>query len=150
MSIELSQEEIDRFMLESPRCILCVSREGQAPLPLPMWFGWIDGKIYMHTMLSSKKMPHLRKNPEVACLVEGGEHYYTLKAVLFIGHCDISDDQEEVWRYARLIRETKPLYKELTPEQWPAHLERLYAKPRALLTITPHSMTTWDFAKIRR
>ena len=150
MGIELSQEEIHEFTQQAPRCILCVNREGLAPLPVPMWFAYIEGKLYMHTLLSSKKVPHLRKDPKVAVVVESGEHYFTLRAVLFMGHCDVIDDQDEVRHWMHRIREEKPLYKELTPEQWPPHLERLYEKPRALLRITPHSVTTWDFAKIRR
>jgi len=150
MGVELTPGEIDAYMLAAPRTILCVSRPGRAPLPLPMWFGWIDRKIYMHTLQSSRKVKPIRENPEVACLVESGEHYFTLKAVLVIGHCDVIDDQDEVRTYQRLITETKPLYNEIRPAQWPPHLERHYAKPRSLLRITPKSITSWDFNKIKR
>jgi len=149
MGVELTPDEIDAYMLAAPRVILCVSRPGRAPLPLPMWFGWIDRQICMHTLQDSKKVAPIRANPEVACLVESGEHYFSLKAVLVVGHCDISDDQDEVRRYQRLINETKPLYTQYRPEKWPPHLERLYAKPRVLLRVTPKSITSWDFQKIR-
>jgi nitroimidazol reductase NimA-like FMN-containing flavoprotein (pyridoxamine 5'-phosphate oxidase superfamily) len=150
VGVELTTQEIDGFLLSSPRLILCVSRPGHAPLPLPMWFGWLDGKIYMHTLQSSKKVPHLRANPEVACLVESGEHYFTLKAVLIVGRCEVSDDQEQVRYFQRRITETKPIYGQYRPEQWPPHLQRHYAKPRSLLAVTPKSITSWDFSKIRR
>ncbi|HUJ74941.1 MAG TPA: pyridoxamine 5'-phosphate oxidase family protein [bacterium] len=149
MGVELSSAEIDAFLLSAPRLILCISRPGRAPLPLPMWFGWLDGKIYMHTLQASKKMAPLRSNPEVACLVESGEHYYTLKAVLIIGTCEISDDQEQVRRIQARINETKPIYSTYRPSEWPPHLARHYAKPRSLLTVTPKSITSWDFQKIR-
>lgn len=149
MGIELSPEEIDAYLLAAPRLILCVSRPGHAPLPLPMWFGWIDRKIYMHTLQASKKVQPIRDNPEVACLVESGEHYFSLKAVLVIGHCDVIDDQDEVRKTQQRINETKPLYKQYRPEQWPPHLTRHYAQPRSLLRVTPKSITSWDFQKIR-
>jgi nitroimidazol reductase NimA-like FMN-containing flavoprotein (pyridoxamine 5'-phosphate oxidase superfamily) len=150
MGVELSAQEIDDYMLSAPRIILCVSRPGKAPLPLPMWFGWIGGKIYMTTLQTSRKVQPIRENPEVACLVESGEHYYSLKSVLVVGHCDVIDDQAEMRKYQQLITETKPIYAQYRPEKWPAHLERHYAKPRSLLRVTPRSITSWDFQKIRR
>ncbi len=149
MGVELSPQEVDAYLLAAPRLILCVSRPGRAPLPLPMWFGWIERKIVMHTLRTSKKVRQIRENPEVACLVESGEHYYTLKAALIIGPCEVIDDDEEVRRVQRAINETKPLYRQLRPEHWPPHLERLYTQPRSLLRVTPRSITTWDFQKIR-
>lgn len=149
MGVELSPQEIDQYMLAAPRIILCVNRPGKAPLPVPMWFGWIDGKIYMHTLQTSKKVPPLRENPEVACLVESGEAYFSLKAVLIVGHCDVIDDPAEVKKYADLISETKPMYRKFRPQKWPPHLERHYTKPRSLLRVTPKSITSWDFQKIR-
>lgn len=149
MSVDLSLEEIDAYMLQSPRVILCVSRGEQAPLPLPMWFGWIEGKIVMHTLLSSKKVAQLKKHPRVSCLVESGEAYFTIKAVLMMGLCEVSEDQEDVRETIQAIKQSKPLYDSLRPEEWPPHLQRHYALPRAVLRVTPESVTTWDFSKIR-
>lgn len=149
MGVELSAAEIDAYFLNSPRCILCISRDGKAPLPLPMWFGWVDGRIVMHTALESRKVGYLRANPQVSVLVESGEHYYTLKAVLAIGTCTVVDDQPEVRRWIERLNESKPLYRQLRPEQWPPHLQRFYEKPRAALLVRPTSITSWDFAKIR-
>jgi len=48
------------------------------------------------------------------------------------------------------IGQVKPLYKEqLFPNDLPPHLQRLYAQDRAALVITPTSVTSWDFAKVR-
>src|SRR4029434_11296394 len=88
MAIELSREELDRYLNVAPRGILCVTREGHAPLALPMWFAWVDGKVVMHTSLKSKKVSAVRRHPEVSFLVESGEHYWTLKAALIIGSCE--------------------------------------------------------------
>jgi nitroimidazol reductase NimA-like FMN-containing flavoprotein (pyridoxamine 5'-phosphate oxidase superfamily) len=150
MGIELTQAEIDDYMLSSPRGILCISRENLAPLALPMWFGWIDGKVMMHTLLTSKKVEPIRRSPQVSFLVESGEAYFTLKALLVIGTCEIIENQDDAENWRRKLQENKPLYKELIPETWPPHLERHYARPHADLVITPASITSWNFAKIRR
>ena len=150
MGIELSREEIDAYLLAAPRGILCVNREQQAPLALPMWFGWIDGKILMTTLLNTKKVTALRKNPQVSFLVESGEMYFTLKAVLITGHCEIAEDHEGAAKWIEKIHSNKPLYKELFSEALPPHLLRHYELPQAVLTIAPANITSWDFANVRR
>ncbi len=67
-----------------------------------------------------------------------------------MGRCEVSDDQAEVARVREQIHESKPCYRDLRPERWPAHLERHYARPRVVLRVTPQRIVSWDFAKIRR
>jgi nitroimidazol reductase NimA-like FMN-containing flavoprotein (pyridoxamine 5'-phosphate oxidase superfamily) len=151
VGIELSRGEIDDFLNASPRGILCVTRDGHAPLALPMWFAWIDGQVVIHTSLKSKKVAAVRKHPLVSFLVESGEHYWTLKAVLIIGECKVVDDQLAARAWMSRVEQIKPLYKDhLFPKDLPPHLQRLYAQDRAALVITPKSITSWDFAKVRR
>jgi len=149
MGVNLEPHEIDEYMQAQPRTILCVSRAGKAPFAAPMWFAWMDGKVVMHTLLASKKVDYIRASPLVTCVVESGEHYFTLKAVLLMGNCEVIDDQDIVRAEIVRMKEAKPLYNNLRPDQWPSHLKRLYTKPRALLRLTPHSITSWDFKKIR-
>ncbi len=151
MGVDLNQAEIDEFMLSSPVVILCVAREGRAPLAVPMWFGWVNNTVYVNTALNSKKVEYIRNNPLVSCLVETGRDYYELKSVLLTGQCTINENQTEVnagtWK--EWLLDTKPLYREIYPHTLPPHLERFYAQPRATLVIAPHGTTSWDFAKIK-
>lgn len=151
MGIELTQAELDEYMLNSSTVILCVSREGKAPLAVPMWFGWRDNTIYINTALQSKKVGAIRKNPLVSCLVESGQQYFKLKAVLLMGLCGINENQDEVniQTWHKWLHEVKPLYRELFPKKLPPHLERMYTMPRVTLKITRHSITSWDFSKVR-
>ena len=149
MGIELSSDELNQYMLKSPRVILCVTREGRAPLALPMWFGWKDQTIYMRTVLASKKVSHIRKNPLVSCLVESGEEYFSLKAALLIGYCEIVDDQERARALEPLVQTTKPIYQDYWPKQMPPHIAKIYQAPMAMLCVRPTSITTWDFSKVR-
>jgi hypothetical protein len=149
MGIDLSSTEVDAYLLASPRGILCVTRPGKAPLALPMWFGWIDGNIVMTTLSASKKVAPIRENPLVSFLVESGEGYFTLKALLLVGNCELQDDPHQVRQWQERIRDNKPMYKEYFPEQLPPYLEKFYSLPRTALLITPSSVTSWDFAKVR-
>lgn len=149
MGIELSTEEVDSYMLNSPRGILCVSRPDSAPLALPMWFGWVERRIVMTTLATSKKVRSIRKSPRVSFLVESGDDYFSLKALMMIGDCELADDPGEVARWQEGILESKPVYKKLFPDILPPHLEAFYKLPRVALLIRPESITSWDFGKVR-
>ena len=150
MGIELSSTELDSYMRNSPRIILCVTRPGRAPLAVPMWFGWQDETIYMRTALASKKVDYIKENPLVSCLVESGEEYFSLKAALLIGRCEVVDDQTRARELEPLLFATKPIYEKLWPSELPPHIEKIYAAPMAMLVVKPTSLTTWDFSKVRR
>jgi nitroimidazol reductase NimA-like FMN-containing flavoprotein (pyridoxamine 5'-phosphate oxidase superfamily) len=150
MAVDLSASEVDRYMLDSPRCILCISRGERAPLALPMWFGWIEGRIVMTTLAASRKVAHIRSHPEVACLVESGQDYFSLKAVLASGPCEVVDDDAQARRWGERINENKPMYERYFPEALPPQLERFYQRPRVALLVRPRSWTSWDFGKIPR
>ena len=104
----------------------------------------------MNTLLTSKKVEPIRRNPQVSFLVESGEAYFTLKAWLVIGTCEIIENQDGAENWMRRLQQNKPLYQALIPATWPPHLEQHYAKPHAALVITPSSITSWDFGKVRR
>lgn len=150
MGVELAAHEIEEYLQARPRVVLCINRPGRPPMATPMWFAWIDGQVWMHTLLASRKVDYIRADPNVTCLVESGQHYYELKAVQIRGPCEVVDDPEQVRAGIARMNEAKPLYGSLRPASWPPHLERHYAKPRALLRVTPQRITTWDFSKIRR
>jgi len=150
MGIELSSEELNTYMTNTPRIILCVTRPNRAPLALPMWFGWSDDTIIMRTLLASKKVGYIRENPHISCLVETGEEYFSLKAALLMGTCEVIDDQTEARELEKLIYSSKPIYDNLYPKVLPPHLEAFYQQPLAILRMKPTSITSWDFAKVRR
>jgi len=150
MSTRLSPEEIDDFLLTSLRVILGIARPDGAPVLLPMWFTWVEGKLLMDTMAASRKVARLRARPEVTCLAESGRHYYTLKAVRLRGTCRIVDDPARVAGFHDLLVSTKPIYKGLLPERWPPALARRRAQPRVVLEVTPTDIVSWDNRKLRR
>src|SRR5258705_1391949 len=148
MGIELSREEIDRYLNAAPRGMLCVTRDGLAPLALRMWFAWVDGKVVMHTSLKSKKVAAVRKHPDVSFLVESGEHYWTLKAALIIGACEIVDDQAGARAWMWRIEGVKPLYRqEPFPKELPAPPPKASPHDSASLVMPPKPFTSWAFAK---
>ena len=151
MAVDMSQTEIDEFLLGQPTLILCINRPGKAPLPVPMAYGWRDGAAYMHTLAASPKVGLLKRNPTVSLIAEdSGTGYFSLKSVMVEGIAEVSEDPAVVDDYRRIIDETKPHLKSRRPEQWPPQLERFYQRPRAAIKVIAKRYKTWDFDKIPR
>ena len=152
MGVSLSKGELDAFLLQAPTLILCVNRQGRAPLAVPMWFAWEDERLLINTAARSAKIGHLERDPKVCCLIEAGTEYYQLKAVVLNGVCTIDRHQprvnSEAWR-KRLIA-NKPIYEALYARQYPPQLARFYQQDRVTLQIDVEHANSWDFAKIKR
>ena len=110
-----------------------------------------NNTIYINTAAASKKAAPLREDPNVAVLVEAGHQYYELKTVLCMGKARINENQDEVsfQTWTNWLHANKPLYRQTYAERFPPHLERFYQQKRMTLAIKPHSITTWDFSKIK-
>jgi PPOX class probable F420-dependent enzyme len=65
VSQKLSEKQIIWFS--------CV-RPGGRPHLTPVWYVWLDGKIYISSEAKSVKVGAVRANPRVALSLEDGEH----------------------------------------------------------------------------
>ncbi len=146
--IELSPEEIRKFVAESKTVILVSNGRDGYPHPMPMWFAYgDDGSIGMTTYARSQKVLNLRRDPRVALLVEAGEVYQELRGVVMYGKAEVIDDVERV--IDTLIAANK-LHAGGDAEQTRAIREgmRKNASKRALIRLRPERIVSWDHAKL--
>ncbi len=60
---------LDRF-LEAPRlAILMTNRADQAPMGVPVWYEWSDGRVRMFAARDSAKLKRLARDPKASVLV---------------------------------------------------------------------------------
>ena len=72
--------------------VTTVRRDGW-PISLPVWFAYVDGAIYMRTPARSKKVARVRHDDRACFLVEAGEAWAELHAVLWLGRLvEVTDD----------------------------------------------------------
>ena len=57
-----------------------------------MWYGVVDGEIWLETKAKSQKAVNLRRDPRITFLLEAGDTYDTLRGVSFEGTAEIVDD----------------------------------------------------------
>ena len=145
--IAMSAEERDAFLGEQRTCRLATSGPG-GPHVSPVWFVWDGGALWVYSLTRSQRWTDIQRDPQVAAVVDAGEHYHELHGVEIEGAAVV------VGPVPRAAHEDPQ-----TPEL--AGPERLmavkYQHPggsmihdgrHAWLRITPAKITSWDFRKL--
>jgi PPOX class probable F420-dependent enzyme len=90
--IVMTEDEITDFVVSSRTGTLAtVGADGQPHL-VAMWYGILDGEIWLETKIKSQKAVNLRRDARFTFLIEDGDTYDTLRGVSFEGRAEIVDD----------------------------------------------------------
>jgi PPOX class probable F420-dependent enzyme len=142
--IVMSDAEITDFVTNSRTGTLAtVGPDGQPHL-VAMWYGVVDGEIWLETKAKSQKAVNLRRDPRVTFLIEDGDTYDTLRGVSFEGTAEIVDDPEAIFRVGVSVweRYTGPYTEEARPA-----VDMMMNK-RVAVRIVPHRTRSWDHRKL--
>ena len=101
MGVRLDQQEIDEFLGNGHTLILTTVDKDGYPHSTPIWYVYTDGAIYTRGRRRSQKTANIRRNPKVSCLVEEGERWRELKAVMIRGRAEEVTDPAEQERFQR-------------------------------------------------
>ncbi|MBS4726946.1 PPOX class F420-dependent oxidoreductase [Mycobacterium sp. SM1] len=96
--IVMSQAEIADFVANSRTGTLATIGPDGQPHLTAMWYGVIDGDIWLETKAKSQKAVNLRRDPRVSFLIEDGDTYDTLRGVSFEGVAEIVEDPATLFR----------------------------------------------------
>jgi nitroimidazol reductase NimA-like FMN-containing flavoprotein (pyridoxamine 5'-phosphate oxidase superfamily) len=93
MGIQFTEVEERDFLTTTHTGIVTTVRGDGWPISLPVWFAYLDGAIYMRTPTRSKKVARVRNDDRACFLVEAGEAWADLHAVVWLGRLtEVSDD----------------------------------------------------------
>src|SRR5271169_7184148 len=96
--IVMSEPEITDFVTNSRTGTLAtIGADGQPHLTA-MWYGVVDGEIWLETKAKSQKAVNLVRDPRVSFMIEDGQTYDTLRGVSFEGTAEIVDDPDAIFR----------------------------------------------------
>ena len=146
--IAMSAGELDAFLGRERTCRLATLGP-DGPHVSPVWFTWDGGALWIYSLTRSQRWADLQRDPRVAAVIDGGEHYAELHGV------EIEGEAAVVGPVPR-TGEADPQAPEL------AGPERLMAAKyfgagsgamthdgrHAWLRITPAKITSWDFRKL--
>ena len=142
--IVMSDDEIADFVTSSRTGTLAtIGADGQPHLTA-MWYGVVDGEIWLETKAKSQKAVNLKRDPRVSFLLEDGQTYDTLRGVSFEGVAQIVDDPDAIFRVGVSVweRYTGPYTDEMKPA-----VDMMMNK-RVAVRIVRQRSRSWDHRKL--
>jgi len=111
-----------------------------------MWYGLLDGRVYLETKAKSQKVMNLRRAPQISCSVEAGESYDQLRGVVIEGTAAIIEDTsaDEYWAAAISVFER---YERAYTEEMRPLVQQMMNK-RVVIRIDPVRVRSWDHRKL--
>jgi len=149
VGVRLTDDEAWAELAAAHTGILTTLRRDGRPVPLPVWFVAFDRHVYVRTPSGTRKVEHVEHDPRATFLVERGERWAELCAVMV--HADVTllaagTERKRVEatlneKYASFRTESAQL-----PDATRAH----YAVESAVLKLSPVGrLVTWDNSKLR-
>jgi PPOX class probable F420-dependent enzyme len=147
-SVRLESDEAWRLITESHTGILVTLRSDGTPIALPMWFAVLDRHVYLQTPARSTKVARVRRDPRVAFLVEAGERWAELRAVLLTGRAEIVEDPETLARIGAAMDHKYARFRTARtamPEATRRHYETAFVTIRV---VPDGRVVSWDNRRI--
>lgn len=142
--IVMSEVEIADFVATSRTGTLATIGPDGQPHLTAMWYGVVDGEIWLETKAKSQKAVNFQRDPRVSFLLEDGDTYDTLRGVSFEGVAEIVDDPEAIFRVGVSVweRYTGPYTDEMKPA-----VDQMMNK-RVAVRIAARRTRSWDHRKL--
>ena len=142
--IVMSDAEIADFVARSRTGTMAtIGADGQPHL-VAMWYGVLDGEIWVETKAKSQKAVNLRRDPRVSFLIEDGDTYDSLRGVSFEGVAEIIEDPDTIFKVGVSVweRYNGPYTDDLKPA-----VDMMMNK-RVAVRIVAKRTRSWDHGKL--
>ena len=121
-----------------------INRDGTPHLST-LWFAVVDGDIVFETYTKSQKIRNLQRDPRIACLLEDGLTYETLRGVQVNGTAELHTESDRVHGLARAVMvRNNP---EIDPDLLDKAAEQMAAK-RTAVVVKADKVVSWDHTKL--
>ena len=142
--IVMSDAEIADFVARSRTGTMATIGPDGQPHLVAMWYGVLDGEIWIETKAKSQKAVNLRRDPRVSFLIEGGMTYDTLRGVSFEGVGEIVEDPDTIFKVGVSVweRYNGPYTDDLKPA-----VDMMMNK-RVAVRIAASRTRSWDHGKL--
>ncbi|UMB68053.1 PPOX class F420-dependent oxidoreductase [Mycobacterium paraterrae] len=142
--IVMSESEIADFVNNSRTGTLATIGPDGHPHLTAMWYGVVDGEIWLETKAKSQKAVNLKRDPRVSFMIEDGDTYDTLRGVSFEGFAEIVDEPDAIFRVGVSVweRYTGPYSDDMKPA-----VDMMMNK-RVAVRIAAQRTRSWDHRKL--
>jgi PPOX class probable F420-dependent enzyme len=142
--ITMSEAEITDFVTSSRTGTLATIGSDGQPHLTAMWYGVVDGEIWLETKVKSQKAVNLKRDPRVSFMIEDGDTYDSLRGVSFEGVAEIVEEPDAVFRVGVSVweRYTGPYTEDVKPA-----VDMMMNK-RVAVRIVGQRTRSWDHRKL--
>jgi PPOX class probable F420-dependent enzyme len=150
VGVKLTDEEIDAYLEKAHTLILSTIRKSGEPFMTPIWFVWMDGAFWIGTLAKSAKIAHIKRDPRVCCMVEEGEAWIDLKAVVANCQAEIVEDADAIARFNAEMDRKYASFR-VARTDMPQSAKTHYATSRVIVKMTPRpgEVRSWYNRKLR-
>ena len=144
--IRMSDDEVASFLERGRTATIATIGPSGFPHLVAMWYGLLDGRVYLETKAKSQKVANLHRTPQISCSVEAGESYDQLRGVAIEGTAAIIEDTaaDEYWAAAVSVFER---YERAYTEEMRPLVAQMMNK-RVVIRIDPVRVRSWDHRKL--
>lgn len=142
--IVMTDAEIAEFVARSRTGTMATIGPDGQPHLVAMWYGVLDGEIWVETKAKSQKAVNLRRDPRVSFLIEDGMTYDSLRGVSFEGAAEIVEDAHTIFKVGVSVweRYNGPYTDDLKPA-----VDMMMNK-RVAVRIVAKRTRSWDHGKL--
>lgn len=142
--IVMTDDEITEFVARSRTGTMATVGAHAQPHLVAMWYGVIDGEIWVETKVKSQKVVNIRRNPRISFMIEAGMTYDSLRGVSFEGTAEIHDDPDTIFAVGVSVweRYNGPYTEDLKPA-----VDMMMNK-RVAVRIAANRVRSWDHRKL--
>ena len=153
--VSLTDDELDELMTTSWNMRVATVGPGDRINVTPLWFGWVDGKVYFYCR--GQKVANLRRTATCTVLVDRNERFPELQGAMLQGTARVletTDDEAADPHLAEVRAQMGVKYAGGHGEPMPASTEGLVfgASARGRMwrwvVLEPTHVVTWDNHKL--
>lgn len=148
MGVRLNQKEAWAFVAAAHTATLTTLRRDGWPISLPVWFVVEDERIYISTPALTKKVARVRHDERACFMVESGEAWRELAAVVMPVRASLVADPERAEALTAAVEEKYGAFR--TPEsELPAATRAYYDQETAVVALEPTGrIVSWDNSRL--
>ncbi len=143
--VSMTEQEMWDFIATQKSIQVCTLNKDGTPHLTVMWFAIKNKTIVLETFTKSQKIMNLKRNPNMAVLLEDGSEYNELRGVSINCKAELVDDYATVHAlHVDVVVRNQP---GVTPEQ-AEEFTREMSKKKTVIVVKPEHVMTWDHRKL--
>lgn len=151
-AVEMTEQEVRDFLEDHNKVQVATNGPDGTPHLTTLFYVVQDGRLAFWTYGSSQKIRNLRRDPRIACLVEGGEDYFELRGVSIRGRARLVEDRDDI--HALGVRVARRMAGDRTGEMDLGELGNQIvdqqARKRIGVVVEAERIASWDHSKMAK